>query len=72
MMKKEMKFALPTGLGIVAGIFSGAFILCILVGTIFGLVWGYGDHLLEGGAPKTKARKAAKKSTRKTSKKRRK
>jgi hypothetical protein len=78
MLRKELKFALPTSLGALIGLTSGAFLLYLIVGTAFGLVWGYGDHMLNGGKPHKHARhtkstrRRSKSKKRKSSKKRRK
>ena len=78
MIRKELKFAFPTAFGALLGIVTGAFLLYLIVGTAFGLVWGYGDHMLHGGhkhphgSSKKTRRSTKRKSSRKTSRKRRK
>lgn len=70
MIRREFKFALPVSFGLLLGVVTGAFMLFLVVGTAFGLVWGYADTMLNGHAHKkptvkktrsAKPQKAAKK-----------
>lgn len=63
-MNKELKLTVGVVGGIVLGFLTTYFLASIILGTVFGLTWGYSDHVLVSGN-KNKVKSVKKSSKRK-------